>query len=272
MKKLLRTRIHIGLEKPFKLLQITDVHIDDYDENDPEFQVTLTIKRRDTFIKEGNFAPLNPNQYLDEALTIAEMEQALPVITGDVYDLNTSGNRGSFRKIAEKHGFNFMYSPGGHEFQQICKRTAEEVPPYYENARKTVETAFPELHFDIDSRVVNGVNLITLDNDQDYFSPAVAAELKRQLAKGLPTIAFMHDPLNSNAIKRVSEVKYYVPRTPEEEKAHFEAVELLEKDPHMVAIFSGHAHLESERGQPGCTREYVTPGLYAGICRMIEID
>lgn len=269
MQKIIQTRLTVGLSAPVKLLQITDVHIDEFAPEDPDEQKKFVPRRRDVFRKEGNFPPLSPNQYLEEAFCIAEKEGALPILTGDVIDLNMIGNWNEFDRITA--GRDFMYCPGGHEFQRRFFRYAAEPEPYYETVRKELPAAHPHLTFGVDQREVNGINLLAVDNSPDFFPEFVAEEIAKQVARGLPTVLFMHDPLHGSAITRAKELPFCPPRTEEQERINRDTVELLSTAPNVVGVFSGHNHCEGELLLPNGATSYITPGLYAGICRMIEI-
>ena len=48
-------------------------------------------------------------------------------------------------------------------------------------------------------------------------------------------------------------------------------IEFIGKCPLIIATFGGHWHGEAERIAPNGAKMFVTPGLFKGICRMIEI-
>ena len=271
MQKILETHLHVGLTAPVKLLQVTDCHLTESTENDLPSQRELLLRRKDTFREEGGFPPKSTNEYLEEAFSLALELNALPVLTGDIYDLNSEGNRLEMARIIGGH--DLMYTPGGHEFQRICKRNSEEPPEYYPAARAQVVSAFPQLNFTVDSRIVNGLQIITCDSNQENFDLPDCEKVHRLLDSGLPTVFFTHVPLTDRRItRRMPNVIYTVPRTEEQEAANRGLIERLETDRNVVAVFAGHWHSDEEWVSPAGIPMYITPGLFSGVCRLIIID
>ena len=273
MVEIIRTTLNIGLEKPVKVLQITDAHITESNENDDQRMKDLIEMRRDTFVKEGKYAPRKPQEYLVKAFELAEAEGAFPVLTGDIMDLNSAGSREALHPCLD--GKDFLYTAGTHEFQRSsCTPKCcplEEPGLYYEETRAALQAEFP-WNWDSDSRVIGGVNLVTLDNSQDFFTAGAYAKLQEEIEKGLPMILFMHVPITCDTLKRkpnVPPLEYYR-FSQEEYEISRKTVELIESCPLVKAVFAGHWHCRSEYpdNQPP---SYVTPGTYAGIVRMIEI-
>lgn len=60
MIELTHTKIHAGLEKPVKILHVTDVHLTYANEEDTPEHHALMAKRFKTFEEEGEFPPCNP--------------------------------------------------------------------------------------------------------------------------------------------------------------------------------------------------------------------
>ena len=270
MEQIIHTVLHAGLERPVRLLQITDVHLTQVDPADPLEQQEHMIKRREVFRKEGGFPPQTPNEYLEEAFVLAEEQNAFPVVTGDVMDVNCKGNRDEFHRICD--GKDFLFCPGSHEFADFCRAPRPDYPERYPVARAQVEAAFPELKFTFDSRVIGGVNVITMDNSRDYFPAEVLEGLQKEAEKGLPMVLFMHDPLIDYNLLRIRPIDPIVRRTPEEYLISDSVIGFIGRCPLVLGTFAGHWHGETERTAPCGAKVYVTPGLFKGICRLIEID
>jgi len=273
MVEILHTRLNLGLEKPVRILHVTDTHITESNEEDDQRMKDLIVMRRDTFVKEGKYAPRTPQEYLTEAFELAEAEGAFPVLTGDIMDLNSAGSRAVLHTCLD--GRDFLFTAGTHEFQRSsCTPRCcplEEPGTYYEETRAALQTEFPWT-WDSDSRVIGGVNLVTLDNSQGFFTEDAYKKLQDELGKGLPTVLFMHVPLTCDTLRRVPhEPPYQDYRFSQEEYGiSRRTVKLIESSPLVKATFAGHWHCNSEYPdhQPPT---WVTPGTYAGIVRLIEI-
>ena len=274
MVNVLHTVVEIGLEKPVKVLHITDTHITESNEKDDQRMKDLIEMRRDTFVKEGKYAPRTPQEYLIEAFEIAEKEGAFPVLTGDITDLNSAGGRAVLHECMDGRK-DFLYTAGTHEFQRSsCTPKCcplEEPGTYYEDTRAALQAEFP-WNWDSDCRIVGGVNMVTLDNSQGFFTADAYAKLQEEIKKGLPMVLYMHVPLTCDTLKRTPGCPVYefYRFSQEEYEISRKTVELIESTPLIKATFAGHWHCNSQYPdhQPPT---YVTPGTYAGIVRLIEI-
>ena len=273
MERIISTVIEAGLEKPVKILHITDTHITESDENDDKRMKDLIEMRRDTFYKEGGKQSKAPQQYLEEAFEIAKSENALPVLTGDIMDLNSSGCRKQLHLSCDGH--DFLFTTGTHEYQRSsCTPKCcplEEPVGYYEQTRNALMSEFGYGDWNVDSRTVNGLNIITVDNSQSYFPAQVLPALKKVLENGLPSILFMHVPLEWLEIIRTN------PRNPDSHLTEqdyitsYETVDFIIDNPQIIATFAGHRHREYECTLRSGQKMYETPGTFSGICRLIEI-
>lgn len=268
MQEILHTVIDIGLEKPIKLLQVTDVHLTEYAEDDPDFQKELLDWRVQTFAKEGGYPPNTPEEYLREAIALAEDMGATLVLTGDIIDIHTKGNVELFRNIIRGH--DMMFTPGGHEHQRVCVRTMEEEYPYFEIMRAKLKDEFPEFNLDFESRIIGGVNIITANNSLDYYNAYTVARFEEELKRGLPIVVFSHDPVNDSLIGLTEAYHPNVKLTVEDYATSNRMLDRLLHDPLVVTTFAGHSHQNEEFEIDGKTH-FVTAGLFKGICRLIEI-
>lgn len=268
MEKVIHTVLHAGLEKPVKILHVTDVHLVETNDRDTEEHKALETRRRGTFRAEGNFPPYTQNEYFEEAVRMAEELGAVLMVTGDVMDIQTQGNIAEFHRIIDGH--DAMFTPGGHEHQRICRRTMEEPDGYWIGSRQKLKEAFPEFDMDFSSRVVNGLNIIAADNSLDYFNAETVRRFKAELEKGLPIVIFFHDPIWDRMLNVTEPTHPNVQLTPEDYATSHEMIDLINNHPLIVASIAGHGHVEAEK-VVGKNRAFMTPGLYRGACRLIEI-
>ncbi len=266
MKEILCTTVEIGLNKPIKVLQITDVHITESNENDSDAVRSLTEGRRETFYGLGRPRDCLPQEFLKEAFSLAEAQDAFPVLTGDIMDMDTAANREEMHHCLG--GKDFLYTAGTHEFQTIhWLEPLDEAGNYYNTIRKEMMREFG--NWDFDHRILGGVNLITMDNSQDFFTEDSYLKLQGEIRRGLPIVLFMHVPLNCPTLRRsaeecnnrFSQFQYEV---------NLKTIDLIQSCPLIKAVFAGHWHCNREfpEHQPPV---YVTPGAFSGVVRMIEI-
>lgn len=265
---LTHTKLHAGLAQPVKILHITDVHLTYANEKDTPRHHRLMQKRFDVFREEGEFPPFTPKEYLEQAIALAKEENALLVCTGDAIDILTYGNLEVFQEIIK--GEDMMFSPGGHEHQRACVRTMEEPYPYWETARARLEEEFPDFNLSFESRVINGLNVITVDSSMDYFSRETVEAFKKELEKGLPIIVFSHDYIWDQLLNLNEPYHPNVRLTQEDYRISHEMIELLLHHPLVLTTMGGHGHRDEERVIDG-KKHYITTGLFKGRARMIEI-
>ncbi len=268
MKTVLSTLLHAGLKEPVKILHVTDVHIAEYDDRNPPEQLTRMEERRGELQKESGFAPGTQNGLFEEAFRLAEEENALLVLTGDTLELCTCAAREELQRILA--GKDLMFTPGSHEFTHLCRRPDEHFREEYARNRKIMEETFPQLNFTFESRVVGGVNLITADNNRGWFASEVLEKLKAEAEKELPMILFSHVPLFDKDLLTPTSNPHSA-ATEEEYRIHREIIDFIGACPLILATFAGHWHKEMEETAPCGVKVYVTPALYNGGCRMIEI-
>lgn len=267
MLHITKTKIHLGLTAPVKILHVTDVHLTVADELDSVEHHELMKKRTEVFRKEGSFPQSSPLEYFEEAFALAKAENALLVCTGDAIDIHTHGNVQLLQSLFD--GKDLMFSPGGHEHQRICRRTMEEPYPYWETIRPQLESEFPAFDLSFEARVQNGLQIITADNSLDYFSKKTVDAFKSALAKGLPTVVFFHDPIWDSILNKTEAYHPNVRLTEQDYKTSHEMLDLLLHHPLIIATFAGHGHNDDERIIVEKTH-YMTAGLFKGKARMIE--
>ena len=270
MEKVIHTVLNVGLEKPVKILHITDVHIAKTNEKDTEDHVKLETRRVDIFRKEGEFPPYTPSEYIEEAIRMAEEIGALLVCTGDVMDIQTQGNIEEFHRIADGH--DMMFTPGGHEHQKRCHITLDEPDGYWMEARKKLQEAFPEFDMDFSNRIVNGLNIVCADNSLDYYNAETVRRFYEEIDRGLPMLVFGHDPMRTGYFDATELwTENMKPITKEDLEKSVAMRHDVMTHPLVVASFTGHSHMELESPSETGKICYETPGLYRGICRLIEI-
>lgn len=262
------TKLQAGLEKPVKILHITDIHLTYANEKDTPYHHALMEKRFHTFQKEGDFPPFVPKEYFEQAIALAKKENALLVCTGDAIDIHTHGNVEIFKEIVK--GEDLMFSPGGHEHQRVCVRTMEEPYPYWETVRPQLEDEFAPFDLYFESRIIGGLNVITADNSLDFFPRKTLEAFKKELEKGLPIIVFFHDPIWDSILNLKEAYHPNVRLTAEDYLHSHEMIDLLLHHPLVLATVSGHGHKDEERMIDG-KMHYMTAGLFKGKARMLEI-
>ena len=189
-----KTRLEIGLEKPFRALHMSDNHIALADNRDDERKIKLAESRTAAFNhgKPGNVAMEEYALQLDYARS-----HRLPVLyTGDLCDFVSYKNLDYARDTLKD--IDYFMAVGNHEFSLYVGEAFEDLP-YKMKSFDLVQSYFRnDLHFA--SRVMGGVNFVALDNGYYRFDADQLARMKREIEKGLPIVLMMHNPLHTQQL------------------------------------------------------------------------
>ena len=269
--------LRIGLEAPLKILHITDSHIALCDERDNARKMELA-KDRGNAIQEA---------YLKEQLAYGHSHCDLIVHTGDLIDFTSQANFDLARRILKDE--NMFFSVGNHEFSQYVGEAYEDYA-YKMNSFHEMKPGLGVPLF-FNSRIVGGINFVSMDDSYHQFEPWQLTRLKKEIAKGIPIILCLHAPLFDPAlyeyhIKKNGPAKssYLVgcdeDHLPEDEwraieirprGVTVEMVDFIKSQPMIRAVLAGHVHFsfvsEIAPGKP----QYVTAGGYSGYARELTV-
>ena len=264
-------RFHCGLQKPVRILHLTDVHITLADEQDSDAEKQFAERRTEVF-QDASSVPETPSQLLEEAMEYAKQFDCT-VITGDVIDNFCHANLEETRRILS--GKDYMFALGNHEYIQVSRlpsRTHESLEAKAE-CMDVLRTVFPgDLTFD--SRIVGGVNVITADNALLAWSGEQYDRFRQEAAKGYPMLIFTHVPLILPEGQRIDQLEGHMLRygyTQEDIALTREVNDYLIDEPLVKGFIAGHCHMNADceyRGKP-C---YLIGGLFDAIAAEIVID
>ena len=282
---LIHTHIHIGLEQPLKLLHVSDTHISLADERDDERKRALAADRARAFEKGDVGCCL---RYYKESCELANQENAILVHTGDLFDF-----------VSEKHcemapelmamADDSFFAVGNHEFSLYVGEAFED-EKYKAISFDKLQAAFPRYNLTFASRVVNGVNLIAMDNTYYDFSAEILERFKEEEKKGLPMLLFFHTPLFAPDLYEkamAAEGCAYLVGTPIELMESYSDYRFRQQvttpQTHrfldyfyncqlVKAVFAGHLHAHHEGPLQNGVMQYVVDAQYRNAARMITID
>ena len=272
---ILKTEIKIGIEKPFKILHMTDSHIT---RDDP-----FDGGRRRTF--DVHYEGCAEDYYF-EALAYAR-KKSMPILhTGDLIDFFSKGNfdfiRDHFSDV------DYMYAAGNHDF---CHMLGEAKEDYAYKWEKILEIApYFRCNLYFDARVINGVNIVTLDNSYYFITKGQTELLRAEAAKGYPILLAMHVPLYAEQQARIAREEgvecAYLCGAPEELLATYseyrrtqqtpdhatrEAIDYIKNEPLVRAVIAGHTHRNLDEMLTERIPQYTTGGSYEGFVREITV-
>ena len=278
--KLIKNTVEIGLEKPVKILHVTDSHIAFADEFDNERKHELA----------NRLGSPDKMKYLSEHIAYSKENCDVLVHTGDLMDFVSHANTVKAREIlADNHIF---FIAGNHEYSQYVGEAWED-KAYRMNSYMEMERqggfGVPMLW---NTRIVGGVNIVGMDNSYYLFEDWQIYRLKKEVDKGLPVILAFHDPLfeqslfdyhfehtpyetctyltgvDEDHLERYSEFRAYQQRPDE---LTLRMIDYIKNEPNIKAILTGHLHFNYESNITPSLPQFVTGGGYDGWAREITI-
>ena len=259
--------VHIGLEKPFSILHISDSHLTAAYEHENEKKQKLHTRRTKTF---GG----RQEEALADALAWAKQHVDFVVHTGDLIDWQSEAN---FQLVRKFFGDTYIGSLGNHEFSPdmgYSEPKEEHTEAFKDRTRDLLQSVYP---FDVrfQSQVVNGVNFITLDDVYGYVTKEQVKRFKKEVKKGFPIVLCMHVPFFSDDMWRAN-VRFWDDKGPmnysalpeiksaykvqQEDKVTRDFISYLKKEKLLKCILAGHLHYDvQDQFSPTC-REYVVAG------------
>ena len=248
---LIQTKIKVGAEKTFRFLHMSDTHFTLADTRDDQRKIELAQNRTNWYS--------DAEKVSGEIEAYAKENGLMITHTGDYIDFVSEANLDRLEQFTKENDV-FM-AAGNHEFSLYVGEAFEDVA-YRNISLAKVQARIPN-NMRFDSRKINGINLIAIDNGYYLFDREQLDGLKREAEYGLPMILFMHTPIYDADLYRImgehnclGEAAYMV-ATPEELMAGYseyryrqqkadeitlETVEYIKNQPLIKAIFCGHLH------------------------------
>ncbi|MCR5484033.1 MAG: metallophosphoesterase [Clostridiales bacterium] len=269
-------KINVGATAPFDIVHVTDSHLTLADDRDDKRKIELSINRKRGF--------QNAEKYLIEAGEYAQKNGSVLCHTGDMIDFVSCANLDFAREYCEKYDPFFI--AGNHEFS-LYVGEAKEDAAYREKSLSLVQSAFKsDIRFC--SRVVNGVDLVGIDDGYYNFEESQYEALKNEVKKGLPIILFIHNPIfepelfkhaKSNGEVGIAYltgapaelIKDYPKDRFEQQKPDeltLEVCDYIRNCEAIKAVVAGHLHYDFESSFEGGKMQFVT-GI--GTLRKISV-
>ena len=275
--KLVKSTVTIGLDKPVKLLHVTDTHLALADERDDERKHALAKRLGDP----------DKEKYLKEHLAYAEEHCDLLVHTGDLMDFVSHANVDYAREVVKNEKFFFI--AGNHDYSQYVGEAWED-NAYRMNSYMQMGNGLGVPMF-FNSRIVGDVNIVGVDNSYYLFQDWQLLRLQCEVAKGLPVVLAFHDPLFEQSLydhhMRIAspdctylvgcDEEHLLPynefravqQRPDAPTLRF--IDYVKHEPAIRLILSGHLHFSFESNITEALPQFVTGGAYEGVAREVTI-
>ncbi|MBR5869340.1 MAG: metallophosphoesterase, partial [Clostridia bacterium] len=224
--------------------------------------------------------------YFFKALEYAKENHMTMLHTGDLLDFLSENNFAFVDKYLAD--VDYIYAAGNHDFCHWVGEAVEDYAYKWEMIKRSAPHFKSNLYFD--SRILGGVNIVTMDDSYYLIGDGQVEMLKAEVAKGYPVVLAMHVPLYTKALAEDEMTRNpcaYVTAAPEEflvrypehrrkqqtpDEATLRAVEYIENEPMIKAVITGHNHCNFEDTLPGLgIPQITTHGSFAGYVREITL-
>ena len=178
--------LKVGAKKKFEALLLSDTHLTAFDSRDEEKKARLARYRN----REFPWA----EYYLRQQLTYAN-EHRRPILhAGDMIDFVSEMNLDQTVALFSEADW-LLTTPGNHEFAHYMGYFGREKEDHAYKMRSyaKVQEAFPH-DFKLSSKIVNGVNIVALDNSYYNVSQEQWDLFKKEIDKGFPIVLLVHIP------------------------------------------------------------------------------
>lgn len=250
--KIIESKLSVNAQETFRIIHLSDTHLVFADLRDGERKVALAEKRAKIFPEAESV--------LMEAGSLSR-ELRLPIMhTGDLIDFVSTANLEYVKKFNME--YDLFIAAGNHEFSLYVGEAKEDVA-YRNQSINLVQGVFKN-NIRMSTRIINGVNFVALDNGYYLFDKTQLEFLRCEIEKGLPIVLMLHNPIFERSLYDTQMAKSpcaYLVATPTELMSSYppdrfeqqladditlETVRLIEREPLIKAIISGHLHYDYE--------------------------
>ena len=279
MLNLVKSSLKIGLEKPIKLLHVTDTHISDTDERDDERKRCIC----------QNFDSESIKKNFRDTIDYCNANCDMMVHSGDLITVTSPRSLEVVREYLDTCN-NYTLITGNHEYSQYCGEAWEDITykmNYYPQVRHYLKE---DLLFT--AKEVGGINVVGIDDSYYQVEPWQLWRLQREVQKGLPIVLLMHVPLFEERLfeesvqREVDGIAYLtgcdeehllrfknefreVQQRPTESTLRF--IDYVYSEPLIKCVLAGHLHFNFESILPSGIPQYVTSLNLKGYARELTL-
>ena len=281
MLNIVKSSLEIGLEKPVKLLHVTDTHITEIDERDND-------ERKRALCVRNPIAQITQN--FRDTIDYCNKNCDMMAHTGDLINVVTHRSLEVVRECLDACD-NYSLVTGNHEYSQYCGEAWEDIAykmTYYPMVRHYLKE---DLLFS--AKEVGGVNVVGIDDSYYQVEPWQVWRLKQEVKKGLPIVLMMHVPLFEESLFEVSMSRHtsdgiaYLTGCDEEHLMRFHNefrevqqrptddtlrfIDYVYSEPLIKCVLAGHIHFNYESILPCGIPQFVTSLNCEGDARELTL-
>ena len=260
--------IKAGATKPFTVLHISDTHLTAAYPDEGEFERKTAYRRIRTF---GG----RQEEALRDSIAWAKEHVDFLLHTGDLIDFQSKANFDLVKKYYGEGGAMMFGCLGNHEHyrgKKMAKKDGTPLPVAVVPDLLKETYPFPN---DFCSKVINGVNFVTIDDSTDTVSADQASRFEAEVKKGLPIILCMHCPFPTREIvraasrfwrradlKAIRDMGSFVESEKYKDATTKDFVAYLRAQPLLKGILCGHGHMNAVDDFSPTAKQYEVAGNF----------
>lgn len=262
-------QIHIdGIVKEYSFFQISDSHLAYIEESDD-----LTIKERvNASIHEWTRNGILPTESFDEIIDYVERNDSDGLfLCGDMIDFTSGKMMQKMINRLVRLSTEVFYVSGNHEHLEDSVENHVEISGielYYQATKPFWAKHFKE------------ITIVGIDNGNRIISNQCIEFLEMQIALGKPILLVMHIPMYTEELGRAIEKKWgkngsisYFTLEGKEDRNVTAFCDVVRKpDSKVVAIFSGHAHINHQSEVAPGVMQYIVGPVFEGMINKITLS
>lgn len=253
---IIKNQISIGLEKPLRVLHISDAHLTPADNRDNARKNELAKNR--SLVFEGSDTG-KAERALRKLMEYGEKECDIIVNTGDLIDFVSEAACDKLREYVLDRK-NLLFAVGNHEFSHYVGEAFEDFE-YKMTSYNKIQNSISS-NIDFSAKLIGGINFITLDNVYYDFTYKQLLLLREECKKDVPIVLCMHVPIYHEEYFRFKQngnptivtylcgapdeaIRSYSPDRFRQQHANeitMEVIEFIRSEPKIKAILAGHTH------------------------------
>jgi hypothetical protein len=275
-----------GLAQDLKILHLTDSHMAEGDERDPE--AAEHVSRFRQLFEERTPGGIPTSELFHQTIATAKTHDIdAAALTGDIIHFPSRAAIEHIERGIAAIDVPALYTLGNHDWHF----------PHLPWSDETRATYYPRFHDLTNNNPacqaidIGGVRLIALDNSNYQLSPAQVNFLRAQLASGLPCLLFVHIPIHIESLRPAVIERWKAPimmgatdgwtdetreswKVPGNEDSTMACLELLKREEanqNLAGIFCGHVHFQHVDAFRSDRYQYVTTPGFEGGYRLIHL-
>lgn len=252
-----------GLQRDYHFLFISDTHIINITNNDPQPLRDIATPRAGLFTSETGVRSAALFPYYVDVANKNHVDALL--MGGDIIDYPSDANINTLRSGLNRLESNYLYTVGNHDWYMwgtqnnpINRTYLSKLDEFTQN-----NSFYHTLEYD-------DLLVVALDNSTDQFTKEAADGLEEAVAKGKPIIVIMHIPLADSGLNAASTKVWGKPLTiglggitPNTDSKRVINLINQENNP-IVAVLDGHLHLRYTNTTGNRTVQFVNDASYKG--------